>query len=159
MDWKRSSKRHKAATFDFLGIPHDIKPQARRQLVGHPDLEKHVIRAVGELLAVHPRCFLAVRQNSGGASYEQASGKYAPIFFYKLLRPHDAMTITDFWGIVKTPRFDLYLPFAIECKRPSWNGISSDREMRQEKFIALICESGGVGGFVRNVEEANAILG
>ena len=159
MDWKRSSKRHKAATFDFLGIPHDIKPQARRQLVDHPDLEKHVLRAVGELLAAHPRVLLAVRQNSGGASYEHSSGRYAPIFFYKLLRPHDAMTIPDFWGLVEHPGVHRTMPFAIECKRPSWNGISSDREMRQEKFIALICESGGVGGFVRNVEEANAILG
>ena len=152
MDWKRSSKRHKAATFDFLGIPHDIKPQARRHLVDHPNLEKHVIRAVSELLSVHPKVLFAVRQNSGGASYEQASGKYAPIFFYKILTSQP-ITITDFWGILRDGR-----PFALEAKRPSWNRVHGEREMRQSLFISLIINAGGVGGFVRSADEANALL-
>ena len=153
MDWKRASKRHKAATFDFLGIPHDIKPQARRQLVDHPDLEKHVIRAVSELLSIHPKVLFAVRQNSGGASYEQASGKYAPIFFYHFLTRQD-VTITDFWGVLKDGRI-----FALEAKRPSWDGVKGTREYRQHGFIYLVRNIGGVGGFVRSAEEANAILG
>ena len=153
------SNRSKAAALDFYGIPHGIKARAQRQLVDHPDLEKHVLRAVGELLAAHPRVLLAVRQNSGGASYEHSSGAYKPIFFYQILRPRSDLTVTDYWGIAEIGYpVKRAAPFAIECKRPSWNGVRSEREIRQQAFIDLIKEAGGVGGFVRNADEAHKLL-
>ncbi len=153
MDWKRASKRHKAATLDYLGVPHGIKPGAERVLTDHADLEKHVIRAVSELLAVHPKVLFAVRQNSGGASYEAKSGRYAPIFFYHILTSQP-VTITDFWGLLRDGR-----PFALEAKRPSWKEPREPREFKQAAFLMLIRNCGGVGQFVRSADEANAALG
>ena len=49
-------------------------------------LEAPVVAAISELLAVHPRVLWAARFNSGAASYESVSGRYAPVWFHKFLR-------------------------------------------------------------------------
>ena len=151
-DWKHMSKRSKAAVFDFYGIPHSIKPGKPRQASDNPDNESHVIREVSQLLAVHPKVLFAVRQNSGGASYEAKSGKYAPIFFYKVLTGQP-LTITDFWGILRDGR-----PFALEAKRRDWKEPKDDLERRQWAFLMLVRNVGGVSEFVRGVDEAKLLL-
>lgn len=151
-DWTKASNKHKAAVFDYMGIPHTFKSREMKPRVDHPDLEKHVVRAVSELLAVHPKVLFAVRQNSGGASYEHSSGAYKPIHFYQILTSQP-VTIVDFWGFMKDGR-----PLALEAKRPSWKEPKEDREFRQAMFLMLIRNIGGIGAFVRSSEEANEAL-
>ena len=115
-------------------------------------LEAPVVAAIADLLAVHPRVLFAVRQNTGAASYEAKSGKYAPVFFYRILTRQD-VTITDFWGLLRDGR-----PFAIEAKAPGWKAPRDDRERRQYMFLSLIRNCGGISGFATSAEEANAIL-
>lgn len=159
MDWSKKTQKQKAAVFDFMGIPHTFKPRAERTTKPPEDGgEAPVIKAVSELLAMHPGVLLAVRQNSGSLPYKNRKGDFVPVWFYKLLEPKD-VTLTDFWGLVEG---DLGRPrmYALEAKRPDWNPAHkfTDREMRQQRFIVLVREAGGVGGFVRNVDEAKAVL-
>lgn len=157
----RERKRKVNAALEFLGAPirNEIKPKRAYTRRSDGDaagaLEKDVLHAVGQFLAVHPRVLLAVRQNSGAAQYE-ANGKAIPIWFYKLVKNAGEadITITDYWGFLRDGR-----PFAIECKRESWRSISGDREKKQQAFIHLIEAIGGRGGFVRNVKDAEEILG
>lgn len=123
----------------------------KKRSVESETLEKDVLAAVSELLASHLGVLLAVRQNSGAMQYE-ANGRTAPVWFYRLVKRKD-VTITDFWGFLRDGR-----PFAIEAKRPSWRGVSDDRERKQEAFIHLVEAIGGVGGFARSVDEARAII-
>ena len=146
------STRAKAATLDFYGIPHGLKPRAPQVRQDNPLNESHVIREVSELLAVHPRVLVCWRQNSGGASYEHSSGRHAPIYFYKILTGQP-VTIPDFFGLLRDGR-----PFTLEGKRRDWRGPRDEREKRQALFISLIQNIGGVGAFVKSAEEANEAL-
>jgi hypothetical protein len=157
----REHKRKVNAALEFLGVPirNEIKPKRERASNGNGAstgaLEKDVLHAVGQFLAAHPRVLLAVRQNSGAAHYE-SNGKAVPIWFYKLVKnagEHD-ITLTDYWGFLRDGR-----PFAIECKRESWRSVSGEREKKQQAFIHLVEAIGGRGGFVRNVNDAEVILG
>ena len=111
-----------------------------------------MVSAVAELLSVHPKVLFAVRQNSGAASYEAKSGKWAPVNFYRIVTPQP-VTITDFWGIMRDGRM-----LAIECKRPGWKAPRDDRERRQWAFLQIVANCGGISGFVTSAEEAYAIL-
>jgi hypothetical protein len=123
-----------------------------KQRAAPRQLEAPVVAAVAELLAVHPKVLFAVRQNSGAASYEHSSGRYAPVWFYRVVT-RQPVTITDFWGILRDGRM-----FAIECKRPGWKAPHGDREMRQALFIMLVRNVGGVGGFVTSADQLGEIL-
>ena len=115
-------------------------------------LEADVVSACAELLAIHPKVLFAVRQNSGAASYEASSGKWAPVWFYKVVT-RQPVTITDFWGILRDGRM-----LAIECKRPGWREPRGDREMRQALFLSLVQNCGGVGGFVTCINQLKEML-
>lgn len=108
-------------------------------------LESEVVTAISQLLARHPKVLFACRQNSGAASYEAASGKYAPVVFYRILTHGREMTITDFWGILKDGR-----PFAIEAKREGFIKPRNDREYAQANFLMMIRNAGGIGIFATN---------
>jgi hypothetical protein len=151
-EWNRMSKRSKAAVFDWYGIPHSIKPREPRKLVDHPDLEKHVLAPVGDLLAVHPRVLWAIRMNSGAASYEHSSGRYAPIWFHKWVRSPEKYRMSDYLGA--TTDFRL---LALECKKPSWTKPTDDREREQAAFLALVRRVGGIGAFITDAEQVNAL--
>lgn len=152
-DWKRASNRHKAAVFDFIGVPHDIKVRVPRQVKDNPDNESHVIREVAELLAVHPRVFLALRMNSGAASYEAASGKWAPVWFHKWVKPAKGLRLSDYIGVSTDNRL-----IALECKHRQWKKCTDQREDEQAMFLTAVLESGGIAGFVRGIDEAKALL-
>jgi hypothetical protein len=126
-------------------------PKLRGPRADHAGLEKHVLSAVGEYLALHPKVYLAVRQNSGSLPYDR-NGRPVPVQFYRIIKQPVEITITDFWGF-----FDAR-PFALECKRPSWTGPTTDREKRQQAFLHLIECVGGISGFVRSVDEVRALL-
>ena len=133
-----------------------VKPAPRKRATSgvRRDLEGPVVSAIGDLLAVHPKVLFAVRQNTGAASYEAASGRYAPVLFYRLLThsPKD-ITITDFWGILKDGRM-----LAVEAKAPTWDKIRTDRELRQEMFLMLVRNCGGVALFATSADQVAEAL-
>ena len=115
-------------------------------------LEAPVVAAIAELLAVHPKVLFAVRQNSGGASYQAKSGKYAPVFFYRILTKQP-MTITDFWGVLKNGRM-----LGIEAKAPGFTEPHTDTEIRQAAFLAMVRNCGGVGLFATDADQVAGAL-
>lgn len=128
-----------------IGTP---RKQAQRR-----DLEGPVVAAISELLAVHPLVAIAVRQNSGMASYEAKSGKYAPVHFYKLLTNANTQTIVDFWGLLKDGRM-----YAIEAKAPGWSHPRNDREYKQANFLFTVRNCGGIGIFATSAEQVAEAL-
>lgn len=150
-DWKRMSKRSKAATFDFLGIPHSIKPSKPR--AAPRSLEGPVLAACSELLQAHPKVLFAIRQNSGAASYENSSGRYAPLWFYRWVKSPEPITLPDLWGMLYTGRM-----YFLEVKRPGWTKPSDDRERRQAVFLEIVRQRGAIGEFVTDAERLNALL-
>lgn len=133
-----------------------LRPEApKREIVNRrtDGGEAAVIKAVSDWLALNSFCLLALRQNSGTAQAIGSNGQPYPIWFYRLLRNRRDVTITDFWGITNDFRL-----FALEAKAPFWPGPKTEREGRQANFIALVRESGGRGGFITSVDEAEAIL-
>ncbi len=129
-----------------------LKPKRTRAAPSPEDSEGPVLAAVGDLLEVHPQVLLAVRQNSGSMPYER-DGKLIPVWFYKILREPEELTLTDYWGFLSSGR-----AFAIECKRPSWKRVSTEREERQLAFIRMVQKTGGCGGFVRSADDALQII-
>lgn len=117
------------------------------------ELEKGVLNAVSELLAVHPAVAFAVRQNSGAANVTDAQGRSYPIWFYRVIRKRAKMRIVDFWGFLANGRV-----FALEAKRRNWSGPSDLREYEQQEFLQFIRSIGGIGAFVRSSQEAQAAL-
>ena len=134
-------------------------PQKRSRIVRPVDgkpvvpLEADVIRAVGQLLAVHPRVLYALRMNNGAASYETSSGKWAPVWFHLWVRSPEECRMVDFYGATKNGRI-----IALECKRESFTQPTDQREREQAAFLAVVRNAGGIGGFVRNADEAKALL-
>lgn len=126
---------------------HGTKRAAPRQL------EAPVITAISELLRVHPRVLFAVRQNTGMASYEAKSGRYAPIQFYRKLTHGKELTITDFWGILKDGRM-----LAVEAKAAGFRGPKTDTELAQANFLALVRNAGGISLFATSADQVAAAL-
>lgn len=131
------------------------RDRVKRPVDGRPaaPLEKEVLAAVGELLNQHPAVLLAVRQNSGSLVYENGAHALVPVWFYKLVKKPGDITITDYWGFLRSGK-----PFAFECKRQDWKrDESSKRERAQAAFLEMIECIGGISRFVtdaRQVEEA-----
>ena len=128
-------------------------PVKRGPRTEHADLEKHVLAAVGDLLAVHPRVAFAVRINSGMVQREAQDGRLVPIWFYRWVSAPEPMKLVDYIGATKDGRL-----LAIECKRPSWTKPTDDRERKQAAFLALVVKIGGIAGFVTDVAQADALL-
>jgi len=119
-----------------------------------PTPEAEVLRAVTDLLAAHPRVAFAIRQNSGAASYETAQGRLAPVRFYKWIKRPEPMTLPDIWGMLTDFR-----PFCFEVKRSNWREPHDARELEQSAFIDMIKRAGGIGAFITDAEQVNALLG
>lgn len=133
------------------GLLNEIKPVAKR--AAPRSLEGPVVAAISELLAVHPKVLFAVRQNTGQASYEAKSGRYAPVDFYRKLTHGKELTITDFWGILRDGRM-----FACEAKAPGFKEPRTDRELAQANFLSLVRNAGGISLFATDAEQvANAL--
>lgn len=134
-------------------LPALPKKRAPREQQPSADLEGPVLAAVGELLAAHPAVLLAVRQNSGAMPYQHSSGRSVPVWFYKIVRKPEKVRIVDYWGFLISGK-----PFAFECKKPSWKEPSGDRELEQSAYIDLIKLAGGIGAFITDAEQVNALL-
>lgn len=128
----------------------DIDAVHRKQPI---PLEKEVLRAVGELLSAHPGVLFALRMNSGAASYEASTGKYAPIWFHIWVRSPEKCRMSDFLGATVDSRL-----LALECKRPGWTKPTDDRERQQAAFLALVRQIGGIGAFVTSADDVQRLL-
>ena len=131
-------------------LTNDIKPKRAYTKREDDDQESLVIEQIGVLLRAHPDVLFAVRQNSG-----KAGDNF--IAFYRIIKApvkNYAITIVDYWGLLHSRA-----PFAIECKRPSWErGDDPEREDRQQAFLNMIVRLGGCAGFATSLDEAEAIL-
>jgi hypothetical protein len=128
----------------------DIDAVHRKQPV---PLEKEVLRSIGELLAVHPAVLFALRMNSGAASYEAASGKFAPVWFHVWVRSPQRCRMSDFFGATVDHRM-----LALEVKRPGWTKPTDERERQQAAFLETIRGAGGIGAFVTSSDEVARLL-
>lgn len=110
------------------------------------ETEAPVLDAVGDVLWKHPLVLLAIRQNSGMAGYVQ---------FFKIIRQPEGveLKLPDYWGFLTDSR-----PFAVECKKPQWKGVSTEREESQAAFLGLIRSAGGIALFATSAEEVAAAL-
>lgn len=130
----------------------------KREIVNHSpasELEGAVSSEVRELLSVHPQILFAYRQNGGKADYEK-EGKLIPVWFYRFVRARGDLRLTDYIGFLTTGQ-----PFAIECKRRSWNpekklDVKEEAQLRYMMLIRKVCK--GKAGFVRSSAEAQAII-
>ena len=132
------------------GLMNEIAP--KRERAAPVSREGPVVAAISELLAVHPRILWAARFNSGAASYEAASGKYAPVQFHRIVRQPKPTRMPDFFGVMTCG-----LPFAVEAKAPGWTKPTDDREREQMAFLNMIAIVGGIALFATDaaqVEEA-----
>lgn len=118
-----------------------------------PPLEADVLTLVADLLQAHPLVRFAVRQNSGAASYEAKSGRYAPIFFYKWIKCPEPVTLPDVWGMLTSGRF-----FFFELKRPGWTKPTDDRERKQAAFLEIVRKGGALAAFVTDAEQIPALI-
>ena len=150
-------QKREAATAFIADQRAQIKPVRAR--AAPRQLEGPVVAAISELLAVHPRVLIALRMNSGAASYEAASGKYAPVWFHRWLRYPYKMRMPDFFGFVNHHHdFNYPIPLAIEAKAPGWTKPTDDREREQEKFLAFIEGCNGISLFATDVSQVAAAL-
>ena len=101
----RDTLRANDAAVRFLAAGRPVPPELlnnaapKRERAAPRKLEAPVVAAISELLAVHPRVIWAARFNSGAASYDAGSGKYAPVWFHKFVRQSEKMRMPDFFGL------------------------------------------------------------
>lgn len=116
-------------------------------------LEAPVLAAVSDLLRQHPKVAYALRINSGMASYEAKSGKYAPVHFHSWLRSPVPCRMPDIFGMLMDGR-----TLALEIKAPGFVKPRDQREREQWAFLYLIRNMGGVGEFITDAAQVAAIL-
>jgi hypothetical protein len=129
----------------------DAMPVAKR--AKPRQLEAPVVSAIADLLAVHPRVLWAARFNSGQASYEAKSGKYAPVAFHRIVRQPTPTRMPDFFGVLSCG-----LPFAVEAKAPGWTKPKDDREREQMAFLNMIALVGGTALFATSADDVAKAL-
>src|SRR3990167_3677460 len=132
--------------FDNVRPPPPRK-RAERLDAPHKPLERDIQRAIIEALRLHPRVLKVVRFNSGGSMHRGANGKDYLVMF-------SSEPVPDLFVLLKAPPRICWL----EVKRPGWDRPRDLREERQSAFLAAVREAGGIGQFVRSVEEAIAAI-
>ena len=104
-------------------------------------LERDIQKAIIQALRLHPRVIKVVRFNSGGSIHRGADGRDQLVLF-------SSEPVPDLFVLLKGG-------FAwLEVKRPSFKSPRDEREERQARFLAAVREAGGIGCFVRSVDEA-----
>ena len=125
----------------------------KRERAAPVQREGAVLRDVLDFLYKHPLTLFVCRQNSGSASYEAKSGRYAPVKFYDIIKRPEKMRIVDVWGFLVDGR-----PYAIETKAPGWKRPTDDREIEQAAFLDMILSCGGVALFCTDVSQVAEAL-
>jgi hypothetical protein len=105
------------------------------------------MRAVHDLLRVHPRVSWFMRLNSGAV---QDGDRYT-VFYRLYLRGKPVRTkgASDYLGQLIDGRI-----FLLECKRPSVKRGTDE----QHELLDACVSAGGIAGIVRSVEDAQALL-
>jgi hypothetical protein len=134
--------------FPESALPALPKPRRPRQPPADGG-ENPVVSAVGDLLHVHPRVSYAIRMNSGGSMLD--SGRV--IRFHIWVRSPEKCRMPDFFGALVDGR-----TLALECKRPTWKKPTDDREREQAAFLALVRSLGGIGEFITDAAQVEALL-
>src|SRR3990167_6735032 len=125
--------------------PPPLRKRAERLDAPHKPLERDVQRAVIEALRLHPRVLKVVRFNSGGSMHRGANGKDYLVMF-------SSEPVPDLFVLIRGG-------FAwLEVKRPGWSRPTDLREERQAAFLSAVREAGGIGCFVRSIDEALAAI-
>lgn len=135
-----------------------IKP--KRERAAPVQREAPVVAAISELLAVHPRVLWAARFNSGMASYEAKTGRYAPVWFHKFLRMPEPMKMPDIFGLtLEKHTCGLWTrPIAVEVKAPGFTKPRDLREREQAAFLEMIRSAGGIALFATSADEVAEAL-
>jgi len=119
------------------------KPLSRADSVHKEPLERDILKAVIQVLRYHPRVIKVLRMNSGGAMYRDRQGHDSLVLF-------SSEPVPDIHVLLRTPPQIGW----IEIKRPSFKAPRDAREERQARFLEDVRKAGGIGAFVRSVEEA-----
>ena len=127
--------------------PPPLRKRAPRLDAPHKPLERDVQRAIIEALRLHPRVIKVCRFNSGGSMHRGANGKDYLVMF-------SSEPVPDLFVLLKAPPRICWM----EVKRPGWDRPRDLREERQAAFLAAVREAGGIGKFVRSVDEAIAAI-
>lgn len=142
----------------LLAMARELQgPEPRKRLprIDSPDkapLEKDIQKAIMEAFAYHPRVVKCIRHNQGGAYYDNPRGGSGLVMFTSDL-------VTDLHIMLRDPPGWGWL----EVKREGWRPHVGEfnpanktlkREADQAAFLAAVREAGGIGAFVRSVDEA-----
>ena len=130
------------AGFDALRPKPPRKRLPRLDAPTEP-LERDIQSAIIEALEIHPRVVKVIRTNSGAAAYEGRNGK-------KYLVHFNSEPVVDLHIMLRNPQGWGWL----EVKRESFKAPRDERELKQAAFLAAVREAGGIGQFVRSVDEA-----
>ena len=145
---KRSILEHRAWAQTAAQAPRPRAPRLPRADAIHKEpLERDIQSAIMEALQLHPRVIKVVRTNSGGSMYRGKDGRDHLVLF-------TSEPVVDLHIMLRNPGRLGWL----EVKRPSWKRPTDEREERQARFLACVREAGGIGCFVRSVEEAIAAI-
>jgi hypothetical protein len=125
--------------------PPPPRQRATRLDAPHKPLERDIQRAIIEALRLHQRVIKVTRFNSGGSMHRGANGKDYLVMF-------SSEPVPDLFVLLRGG-------FAwLEVKRPGWSRPTDLREERQAAFLAAVRDAGGIGCFVRSVDEAIAAI-
>jgi len=130
----------------LLDIPPEPAKRGPRKASGQPT-EADVMRAVHDLLRVHPRVSWFMRLNSGAV---QDGDRYT--VFYRLYlrgKPGRTKGASDYLGQLIDGRI-----FLLECKRP---GVKRGTEEQQELIDACLAD-GGIAGIVQSVDDVVTLI-
>ena len=143
---KRSILEHRAWAQAAAQAPRPRAPRLPRADAIHKEpLERDIQKAIIQALRLHPRVLKVTRFNSGGSMHRGAHGRDQLVLF-------SSEPVPDLFVLLKGG-------FAwLEIKRPSFKAPRDEREERQARFLACVREAGGIGCFVRSVDEALAAL-
>lgn len=142
-----SGRQHPPHLAEQIAKAAEPAKQRQRRLptldAQHKPLEREIQRAIIEALRLHPRVIKVTRFNSGGSLSRDANGREHLVLF-------SSEPVPDLFGLLRNPPGF----FWYEVKRDGWSRPRDYREERQAAFLEAVRQAGGIGQFVRSVDEA-----
>ena len=125
--------------------PPPLRKRAPPQPTGEP-LEADIQKAIMQALELRPEVVKVVRFNAGAAYFYKPDGSKSLVHF-------SSEPVVDLYVLMRGGRYAW-----LEVKRPSFKAPRDLREERQAAFLVAVREAGGIGQFVRSVDEAIAAI-
>lgn len=125
--------------------PYQRRERGERSATEEP-LERDIQQAIIQALELRPEVVKVVRFNAGAAYFYKPDGSKSLVNF-------SSEPVVDLYVMLRGGRYAW-----LEVKRPSFKVPRNEREERQAAFLAAVREAGGIGAFVRGVDEALALL-